>query len=72
MSFGPNHPNVARGLNNLASLLEDTNRHSEAEPLFRRALTICEASFGPDHPWSRTFKSNLEILQREMQNGAGD
>ncbi|MFM7867853.1 MAG: tetratricopeptide repeat protein, partial [Planctomycetaceae bacterium] len=36
---GPNHPNVATGLNNLASLLEDTNRLSEAEPLYRRALS---------------------------------
>ena len=71
-SFGPDHPHVAGGLNNLAGLLYVTNRHSEAEPLFRRALAICEASFGPDHPWSRSSRANLEILQEEMQNGAGD
>ena len=49
-SFGPDHPNVARDLNNLAQLLQDTNRLSDAEPLMRRALAIDEASFGPDHP----------------------
>ena len=29
---------------------EDTNRLGEAEPLYRRALAIDEASYGPDHP----------------------
>ena len=37
-------------LNNLAQLLQDTNRLGEAEPLMRRALAIDEKSFGPDHP----------------------
>src|SRR6516162_8512853 len=32
-SYGPEHPNIARNLNNLALLLKDTNRLSEAEPL---------------------------------------
>ena len=37
---------MAIGLNNLAGLLQDTNRLAEAEPLFRRALAIDEASLG--------------------------
>ncbi|MFN5897585.1 MAG: tetratricopeptide repeat protein, partial [Planctomyces sp.] len=37
-TFGPDHPEVARCLNNLANLLRDTNRPSEAEPLYRRLL----------------------------------
>ena len=49
-SFGPDHPDVASDLNNLAQLLQDTNRLAEAEPLMRRALAIDEASFGPEHP----------------------
>ena len=32
-SFGPDHPKVATDLNNLAGLLQDTNRLAEAEPL---------------------------------------
>jgi Tfp pilus assembly protein PilF len=39
-SFGPEHPDVARDLNNLAALLADTNSLGEAEPLYRRALAI--------------------------------
>jgi hypothetical protein len=39
-SFGPEHPNVARGLNNLAGLLRATNRLTEAEPLYRQVLRI--------------------------------
>ena len=35
---GPDHPKVAIRLNNLAQLLQATNRLAEAEPLMRRAL----------------------------------
>ncbi|MHC4676409.1 MAG: tetratricopeptide repeat protein, partial [Planctomycetota bacterium] len=45
-SLGKDHPNVAIHLNNLAGLLQDTNRFAEAEPLIRRALAIGEASLG--------------------------
>ena len=37
-SFGAEHPDVARDLNNLAGLLQATDRLAEAEPLMRRAL----------------------------------
>jgi len=49
-SYGAEHPNVARDLNNLAALLKATNRLSEAEPLMRRALGIFEQSYGATHP----------------------
>ena len=49
-SFGSHHPNVAVALSNLARLLQDTNRLTDAEPLVRRALAIEEASYGSDHP----------------------
>ena len=39
-AFGPDHPDVATALNNLAALLRATNRLGEAEPLYRRALAI--------------------------------
>ena len=39
-SFGPDHPNVAITLDNLAELLKGTNRLAEAEPLMRRAVQI--------------------------------
>ncbi|MCA8988928.1 MAG: tetratricopeptide repeat protein, partial [Planctomycetaceae bacterium] len=39
-SYGPEHPSVARDLNNLALLLQAINRFEEAEPLMRRCLCI--------------------------------
>ena len=63
-SYGPDHPNVATGLNNLAELLRATNRLDEAEHLYRRALEIDEASHGPDHPNVAIRLNNLAGLLR--------
>ncbi len=52
-SFGPEHPKVARDLNNLAHLLRATNRLSKAEPLFWRQVVIdliFERQNGIPHP----------------------
>ena len=64
-SFGPEHPEVAIRLNNLALLLKDTNRLGEAEPLMRRALSISEASLGPEHPRIATELNNLALLLQD-------
>jgi Tetratricopeptide repeat len=48
-SSGPDHPNVATRLNNLAALLEETHRLGEAERLYRRGLAIDEKGLGPHH-----------------------
>jgi tetratricopeptide (TPR) repeat protein len=61
-SFGPNHPNVATCLNNLAALLHDTSRLDEAESLYRRALAINEQSVGQDDPRVATCLNNLSQL----------
>ncbi len=61
-SFGASHPNVARDLNNLATLLQATNRLAEAEALMRRALAIDKQSFGPDHPKVARALNNLAGL----------
>jgi tetratricopeptide (TPR) repeat protein len=61
-SFGPDHPEVATSLDNLAQLLKDTNRLSEAEPMMRRALKIHEQSSGQDHPEVATSLNNLALL----------
>ena len=61
-SFGEHHPTVAIRLNNLAQLLQDTNRMEEAEPLMRRALKIDEASFGEHHPTVAIRLNNLAQL----------
>jgi tetratricopeptide (TPR) repeat protein len=63
-SLGPDHPNVAIRLYNLAQLLQDTNRLVEAEPLNRRALAIDEKIFGPDHLNVARSLNNLAVLLR--------
>ncbi len=58
-TFGSNHPNVASILNNIAQLLQATNRPFEAEPLYRRALYIDELNYGQEHPEAATVLNNL-------------
>jgi tetratricopeptide (TPR) repeat protein len=63
-SLGTDHPEVAAALNNLAQLLQDTNRLKEAEPLMRRALQISETALGPNHPDVAIRLNNLaQLLQ---------
>jgi tetratricopeptide (TPR) repeat protein len=72
-SYGPNHPSVAAGLNHLARLLHETNRHGEAKPLYRRALEILEASYGPNHPNVATVLNNLAgLLQKTNRHGEAE
>jgi hypothetical protein len=51
---GPEHPDTALGLNNLALLLRDQGELAQAKPLFERALAICEKVLGPEHPATAT------------------
>ncbi len=62
---GPGDPTVAVRLNNLANLLQATNRLGEAEPLMRRALAIDENSYGEDHPKVATDLNNLAALLQD-------
>ena len=49
--LGPDHPDVATSLNNLADLYRSMGRYAEAEPLYRRSLAIREKrSSGPTTP----------------------
>ena len=68
-SYGPDHPEVAIPLSNLAALFYRTNRLAEAEPLMRRALAIFEASLGPDHPSTGTVRDNLAALEAAVGKG---
>jgi tetratricopeptide (TPR) repeat protein len=47
---GPDHPDTAMSLNNLARLLRDQGDLAAARPLQERALAIFENVFGPEHP----------------------
>ncbi len=61
---GPDHPEFAKTLNNLALLYSDQGRGAEAEPLYQRALAIYEESLGPDHPSLAKTLNNLALLYR--------
>ena len=69
-SVGPESPDVARDLNNLAQVLRETNRLSEAEPLMRRALAIHEQAFGSDHPSVALDLNNLAGLLHNTNRSA--
>jgi hypothetical protein len=58
------HPDVARSLNNMADLYERQNRYADAEPLYRRALSIRERAVGLDHPETATSTNNFANLLR--------
>jgi tetratricopeptide (TPR) repeat protein len=62
VSYGSDHLEVAIRLNNLALLLQESNRPDEAEPLSRRALSIFDKSLGTNDPLVATGLNNLAVL----------
>ena len=60
--FVDSEGNTATILNNLAALLQATNRLEEAEPLTRRVVEIFEKSLGKDHPNVAVALNNLAPL----------
>ena len=58
------------GCNNLAAVYRAQGRYSEAEPLYQRALAICERVLGPDHPYTATVMENYVDLLRQMHRDA--
>jgi tetratricopeptide (TPR) repeat protein len=60
---GINEP-TTRLMNQLGMLLQSKARYVEAEPMYRRALAIAEASCGADHPNVAIRLNNLAELLR--------
>ena len=58
-ALGPDHPDVANSLNNLAELYQAQGNHDAALPLLQRASKIFEKTLGPEHPDFATALSNL-------------
>ena len=56
---GPEHPDTAGNLNDLAELYYYMGDYSKAEPLFQRALKIREKVLGPEHPDTAKSVNNL-------------
>ena len=70
-SFHPDHPNVARDVNNLGSVLHDLGDLAGAKAAFERALRIAELRSGPDHPQVAIHINNLGRVLRERGDLAG-
>jgi tetratricopeptide (TPR) repeat protein len=63
--FGPNDPNTAALLDNLALLYQAQSRYAEAEPLYQRSLAIREKALGPAHPDVAGSLENYAALLRQ-------
>jgi tetratricopeptide (TPR) repeat protein len=61
-ALGPEHPDVATSLNNLAGLYRAQGKYAEAEPLYKRALAIREKVLGPEHPHVAIVCKNMAGL----------
>jgi len=71
--FGPEHPVVAKALNNLATLYFVLGRDADAEPLFNGAFAILKKALGPAHPAvaaAQSYLAELRIEQREWARAA--
>ena len=59
---GPEHPDTAVSLNNLAMLYQAISAYAEAAPLYEQALAIIEKALGPEHPNTAIALNNLAAL----------
>ncbi|MFH1146747.1 MAG: tetratricopeptide repeat protein [Pseudomonadota bacterium] len=61
-TLGPEHPDTAISLNNLAGLYRSLGDYAKAEPLYKRALAIKEQVLGPEHPDTAQTLNNLSVF----------
>ncbi len=64
--LGPEHPDTAQSLNNLATLYYYEDQFREAAELMRWALTIREKVLGPEHPDTRTARESLRVIEEQL------
>ena len=64
--LGPEHPDTATSLNNLAVLYQDMGEYAKAEPLYQEALRIRQKVLGPEHPDTAMSLNNLALLYQAM------
>ena len=62
-TLGPEHPDVATTLNNLALMLEKLGHVKEAGQCYRRAHAIAAAALGPDDPVVQVSRANLDAFR---------
>src|SRR5262245_49815949 len=73
--LGADHPNVATSLNNLALLLQATNRLAEAEPLMRQHVAVFvefTRRTGHPHPHLEAAFRNYAGLLKAMGKSSAE
>lgn len=58
-TFGPEHPNVAESMDNLATYLTADGNYQEAEALYLQSLALIEKNFGPKSGYLAIFLNYL-------------
>ena len=64
--LGEEHPDVARSLNNIASLHKDQGDYERATPLLERSLQIWEKVLGEEHPDVARSLNNIAMLHQDQ------
>ena len=67
-ALGPDHPDVATSLYDLAELYQVQGQYAKAEPLYQRALAIREKALGPDHPDVASSLNGLAVCTTTKAN----
>lgn len=70
-NLGPDHPQVATGINNLGSVLKALGDLAGAKAALERALKINEAAYGPDHPTVAIRVNNLGMVLQALGDLVG-
>jgi tetratricopeptide (TPR) repeat protein len=70
-ALGPEHPDTAKSLNDLALVLKEKGDFAAARPLQERALAITEKARGPEHPDTATNLNNLANVLRDQGDLTG-
>ncbi len=62
-ALGPDHPEVARKVNNLGLVLREMGDLKSAKKYFNRALEIRRKYLGEDHPYTRDSRNCLDSIK---------
>ncbi|CAN0474779.1 unnamed protein product [Ectocarpus sp. 12 AP-2014] len=65
-ALDPDHPDVARSLNDWALLLDKKEQYADAVPLLERALSIRKKKLGENHPDTVSTQNSLDVVRRKV------
>ena len=65
-NFGPEHPNVAESMDNLATYLTAEGEYVRAEELYQDALAIVEKNFGLESEYTAIFLNYLSDFYNKI------